>query len=303
MEARTQSNSQQVLWKDIEMGKKKTARYRTYQRLALILGLVFLALAVGVFSLRYFWGPNQAKVYDHQYKAVVDGMETDSVLEIDPAQRIEIFRVGNGSEEVLEVHDFKNGITGIRFAKHQRCYIKTQSTRVPTVTEVASEDTEALVGDTEGLDMVKVEESQVWVPSKEPIASHAFLLNSKIWEMCQELPIHWIYPTPLRDAGIQEEESLEDTPDVEVKGQRFVRDVHDDPAVNDYRDIGMELDNHLDDNGYCCQYCRSGYRYCRRYHEPLGGYNPWPYYYQGGRVICQIVMPCNWWIARMLGRI
>ncbi|KAK0151335.1 Tenomodulin [Merluccius polli] len=266
------------------------------------------------------------QVYDHQYKAVVDGMETDSVLEIDPAQRIEIFRVGNGSEEVLEVHDFKNGITGIRFAKHQRCYIKTQSTRVPTVTEVASEDTEALVGDTEGLDMVKVEESQVWVPSKEPIASHAFLLNSKIWEMCQELPIHWIYPTPLRDAGIQEE-SLEDTPDVEVKGQRFIRDVHDDPAVNDYstliqspvslplcdgdyitlcplqRDIGMELDNHLDDNGYCCQYCRSGYRYCRRYHEPLGGYNPWPYYYQGGRVICQIVMPCNWWIARMLGRI
>ena len=48
------------------------------------------------------------QVYDHQYKAVVDGMETDGVLEIDPAQRIEIFRVGNGSEEVLEIHDFKN---------------------------------------------------------------------------------------------------------------------------------------------------------------------------------------------------
>ena len=46
--------------------------------------------------------------------------------------------------------------------------------------------------------MVKVEESQVWVPAEEPIASRAFLLNSKIWEMCQELPIHWISPSPLR---------------------------------------------------------------------------------------------------------
>lgn len=48
------------------------------------------------------------QVYDHQYKAVVDGVETESVMEIDPARRIEIFRMGNGSNEVLEVHDFKN---------------------------------------------------------------------------------------------------------------------------------------------------------------------------------------------------
>lgn len=48
------------------------------------------------------------QVYDHQYKAVLDGVETDSLMEIDPGQRIEIFRMGNGSEEVLEVHDFKN---------------------------------------------------------------------------------------------------------------------------------------------------------------------------------------------------
>lgn len=69
------------------------------------------------------------------------------------------------------------------------------------------------------------------------------------------------------------------------------------------REAGIELDNRLDQLGYCCQSCRRGQRYCRRYFEPLGGFNPWPYYYQGGRVICQIVMPCNWWIARMLGRI
>lgn len=48
------------------------------------------------------------QVYDHQYKAVLDGVERDGMMEIDPGQRIEIFRMGNGSEEVLEVHDFKN---------------------------------------------------------------------------------------------------------------------------------------------------------------------------------------------------
>lgn len=48
------------------------------------------------------------QVYDHEYKAVVDGVETDSTMEIDPVHRVEIFKMGNGSEEILEVHDFKN---------------------------------------------------------------------------------------------------------------------------------------------------------------------------------------------------
>lgn len=34
-------------------------------------------------------------------------------MEIDPARHIEIFRMGNGSQEVLEVHDFKNVSDGI----------------------------------------------------------------------------------------------------------------------------------------------------------------------------------------------
>lgn len=48
------------------------------------------------------------QVYDHEYKAVVDGVETDSTMEIDPVHHVEIFKMGNGSEEILEVHDFKN---------------------------------------------------------------------------------------------------------------------------------------------------------------------------------------------------
>ncbi|XP_029021583.1 tenomodulin isoform X2 [Betta splendens] len=300
METSSQSSSQQILWKDVEAGKEKRAKYQTFQRAALVLALVFLVLALCVFSLRYLWSPGPGKVYDHQYKAVLDGVETDSVMEIDPGRRIELFRMGNGSEEVLEVHDFKHGITGIRFAQHQRCYIRTQTRKLPSVAEV---DTELLVDEAEAVD-AKVDESQVWVPAEEPIVNPAFLLDSKIWEICQELPIHWMHPSPLSDAeadGVDADGV--DAPGAEAAGQRFARDVLDHAPVNDYRDVGLELDNRLDDHGYCCQHCRRGYRYCRRYYEPLGGFNPWPYYYQGGRVICQIVMPCNWWIARMLGRI
>lgn len=67
------------------------------------------------------------QVYDHQYKAVLDGVETDSMMEIDPGRRIEIFRMGNGSEEVLEVHDFKNVSKRLNKAMQAtRLFLKTQ---------------------------------------------------------------------------------------------------------------------------------------------------------------------------------
>ncbi|MEQ2175110.1 hypothetical protein GOODEAATRI_014841 [Goodea atripinnis] len=76
-------------------------------------------LALALLPLRFdsFSEPRQFRpvlmeiywlVYDHEYKAVVDGIETNSVMEIDPDDLTEIFRVGNGSKEVVEVHDFKN---------------------------------------------------------------------------------------------------------------------------------------------------------------------------------------------------
>lgn len=33
------------------------------------------------------------------------------------------------------------GITGVRFAEHQRCFIRTQTRSLPTATEVVAEDT------------------------------------------------------------------------------------------------------------------------------------------------------------------
>jgi len=68
------------------------------------------------------------QVYDHHYKAVLDGVERDGMMEIDPGQRIEIFRIGNGNEEVLEVHDFKNvsskvkHISPLLSLSENRCY-------------------------------------------------------------------------------------------------------------------------------------------------------------------------------------
>ncbi|XP_051505745.1 tenomodulin-like [Myxocyprinus asiaticus] len=303
MESNPSFSSQQVLCEDVELGKEKErkARYRSYQCGAIILSVIFMTLALCIFCLRYVWSPSPGKVYDHQYKAVLDGMETESMLEILPAQLTEIFRMGNSTDEVLEVHDFKNGIMGIRFAKHQRCYIRTQTKELPKLIETDAKNADVEVGKTGEVDMQV--DTQIWIPAEEPISNRTFLLNSKIWEICQELPIHWIHPSPLRDAVFHDVEDVDETLGLEVRGPRQARDVMDQLPVNDYREIGLELDNSLDEQGYCCQYCRRGYRYCRRYHEPLGGFWPYPYYYQGGRVICQIVMPCNWWIARMLGRI
>ncbi|XP_057705391.1 tenomodulin [Corythoichthys intestinalis] len=299
MEASSQSNSQQVLYNDVEGAKEKRTKYRLYQRMALILTFVFLLLGLCIFSLSYLWSPSLGKVYDHEYKAMLDGVETRSLMEIDPIRQIEIFRIGNGSKEVLEVHDFKNGLTGIRFAEHQKCYIRSQTRTLPTAEKVEAEEGNLEVDEMD----TKMEDSQVWIPAEEPIVDPVFLFQSRIWEFCQELPIHWIHPSRLSDSELQEEVEHLDSPDTEVKGHRSARDVEYHPPVNDYRGVGLELDNRLDERGYCCQYCHRGYRFCRRYHVPLGGFNPWPYYYRGGHVICQVVMPCNWWIARMLGRI
>nr|XP_057932219.1 tenomodulin isoform X2 [Doryrhamphus excisus] len=230
MEARSQSSSQQVLCKDVEGSKEKRAKYHVYQRVALIMALAVLILGLCIFSLAYLWSPGLEKVYDHEYTAVLDGVERESLMEIDPIRQVEIFRIGNGSEEVLEVHDFKNGLTGIRFAEHQRCYIRSQTRKLPRAPEEEAEfgDLEADVVDT------KVEDSQVWIPAEEPIVDPTFLFQSKIWEFCQELPIHWIHPSPMSDSDLQEEVDHLDAPEAEVKGHRFTREVEFQAPVNDY---------------------------------------------------------------------
>lgn len=63
----------------------------------------------------------------------------------------------------------------------------------------------------------------------------------------------------------------------------------------------MDIDPMLDHQGVCCNECRRSYTHCQRICEPLGGYHPWPYHYRGCRVACRVIMPCKWWVARILG--
>lgn len=53
------------------------------------------------------------------------------------------------------------------------------------------------VGEPGDVDM-QVVDTFVWIPTEHPISNQAFLQNSKIWEICQELPIHWMYQSPLK---------------------------------------------------------------------------------------------------------
>lgn len=63
----------------------------------------------------------------------------------------------------------------------------------------------------------------------------------------------------------------------------------------------MTFDPMLDHTGVCCTECRRSYTQCQRICEPLGGFEPWPYHYRGCRVACRAIMPCRWWVGRILG--
>lgn len=49
-----------------------------------------------------------SQVYDMEHTFFSNGEKKKIVMEIDPLARTETFRSGNGSEEILEIHDFKN---------------------------------------------------------------------------------------------------------------------------------------------------------------------------------------------------
>lgn len=66
---------------------------------------------------------------------------------------------------------------------------------------------------------------------------------------------------------------------------------------------GMTFDPRLDHEGICCIECRRSYTHCHKICEPLEGYQPWPYHYQGCRAACRVIMPCGWWVARILGMV
>ncbi|KAM4021302.1 tenomodulin isoform 2-T2 [Anomaloglossus baeobatrachus] len=251
------------------------------------------------------------KVYDVEYKFFIDGEKTTVLMEIDPQKRTETFRTENGTDNAVEIHDFKHGITAIYFAGLEKCFIKTQSKEIPVFEEA---ELELEDGDIPTI----YEQSLFWIPSENPVEDTDFLKNSRILELCHNKSVHWIFPAAPTapefedfDDGEDEDSAAEQRAHL-PKGQREDKQsgkrqsrslTEEDQPINDYREAGLEFHPMWDHRGFCCNHCRRGQRYCRRVCEPLLGYYPYPYCYGSGRVICRVIMPCDWWVARMLGRV
>nr|XP_006012179.1 PREDICTED: tenomodulin-like [Latimeria chalumnae] len=212
------------------------------------------------------------------------------------------------------------GITGIFIARQQKCYIKPQTKVIP---EISVLQKEVFEGEEEEIVTTYLEESSVWIQAEEPVENLAFLQNSRILEICETVPVYWIHPaygknaefhdfedgeeseeSPVANTGSSPDQSSQPRADFKDASnhKRQTRDIEYTP-IHDYSENEIVLDPQYDERGFCCAYCRRGVRYCQRYCEQLLGYMPYPYCYQGGRVICRIVMPCNWWVARILGRV
>ncbi|CAL8278338.1 unnamed protein product [Lota lota] len=287
----------------------------------LIAGAILLLFgAIGAF---YVWNNNERHVYNVHYSMSVNGKVEEGSMEIDAVNNMERFRTGSGVDEAVEVHDFQIGITGIRFAGLEKCYIKTQvKARLPDV-DTLSKDSMTLDLEDEVMPAKFEEDSLIWIAGDTPLADSAFLSN-KIKDLCGDLPIFWLRPT-YTSASQQKQQRRRQrrrrrgrahfpktkhtsTP-VRARPQNATAPLlhlssssSSSPSPPQTGEEGtMTFDPMLDHQGICCAECRRPYSLCQRVCEPLGGYEPWPYHYRGCRVVCRAIMPCTWWMARILG--
>ncbi|NXL92434.1 CNMD protein, partial [Alectura lathami] len=231
---------------------------------------------------------------------------------------------------------FLQGITGIRFAGGEKCYIKAQpKVRVPEVDAMTKASLSSDLED-EIMPARFDENSLIWVAADEPIKHNGFL-SPKILELCGDLPIFWLRPTYPKDkqrerremkrnkrqsesnfdaeelAAVAEEVTTRSAStqlsqelgpqsnETRPMGQETDQTLNPDNPYNQLEGEGMAFDPMLDHLGVCCIECRRSYTQCQRICEPLLGYYPWPYNYQGCRTACRIIMPCSWWAARIMG--
>ncbi|XP_012039715.3 leukocyte cell-derived chemotaxin 1 isoform X2 [Ovis aries] len=298
------------------------ARLLKVGAVVLISGAVLLLLgAIGAF---YFWKGSDNHIYNVHYTMSINGKLQDGSMEIDAGNNLETFKMGSGAEEAVEVNDFQNGITGIRFAGGEKCYIKAQvKARIP---EVDTMTKQSISSELEGKIMpVKYEEnSLIWVAGDQPVKDNSFL-SSKVLELCGDLPIFWLKPTYPKEIQRERRELVRKivtttttrrlrsgprgTPGPERPNNGTRPSIQEDAEPfnpdNPYHQEGesMTFDPRLDHEGICCIECRRSYTHCQKICEPLGGYHPWPYNYQGCRSACRVIMPCSWWVARILGMV
>ncbi|XP_008105032.1 leukocyte cell-derived chemotaxin 1 isoform X1 [Anolis carolinensis] len=312
-----------------------TGRLLRIGAIVLIGGAILILFgAIGAF---YYWKVNDKEVYNVHYTMSINGNVQEGLMEIDAGNNLETFKTGSGGEEAIEVHDFQIGITGIRFAGGERCYIKAQAkARLPEVNAMTKESLSFDLED-EIMPAKFDENSLVWVATDQPIKNNNFL-SPKILELCGDLQIFWLQPSypkagQRRKRGAtrkarqtqsnfdmdQFEAAAEERntrPRANQRAQPRGRPVNaTQPPVHDNRppfnpdnpyhqlegSEGMSFDPRLDHEGICCIECRRSYTHCERICEPLLGYYPWPYNYQGCRSACRLIMPCSWWVARILG--
>ncbi|KAB0403269.1 hypothetical protein E2I00_011065, partial [Balaenoptera physalus] len=260
-------------------------------------------------------GPDEVEfcsppIYNVHYTMSINGKLQDGSMEIDAGNNLETFKMGSGAEEAIEVNDFQNGITGIRFAGGEKCYIKAQvKARVP---EVGTMTKQSISSELEGKIMpVKYEEnSLIWVAVDQPVKDNSFL-SSKILELCGDLPIFWLKPTYPKDyavvhgatQGLEDQITKPDPVFKRIQSPSIRTTLTTCVLAFQQEGEGMTFDPRLDHEGICCIECRRSYTHCQKICEPLGGYYPWPYNYQGCRSACRVVMPCSWWVARILGMV
>ncbi|XP_024086686.1 leukocyte cell-derived chemotaxin 1 isoform X6 [Pongo abelii] len=260
------------------------ARLLKVGAVVLISGAVLLLFgAIGAF---YFWKGSDSHIYNVHYTMSINGKLQDGSMEIDAGNNLETFKMGSGAEEAIEVNDFQN----------------------------------------EGEIMpVKYEEnSLIWVAVDQPVKDNSFL-SSKVLELCGDLPIFWLKPTYPKEIQRERREVVrkivptttkrprsgprsnpgagrlnnETRPSVQEDSQAF----NPDNPYHQQEGESMTFDPRLDHEGICCIECRRSYTHCQKICEPLGGYYPWPYNYQGCRSACRVIMPCSWWVARILGMV
>ncbi|KAL0966363.1 hypothetical protein UPYG_G00294390 [Umbra pygmaea] len=274
----------------------------------LIAGAILLLLgAVGAF---YFWNNNDKHVYNVHYSMSINGKVEEGSMEIDAPNNMERFRTGSGNDEAVEVHDFQIGITGIRFAGGEKCYIKTQvKARLPDV-ETLNKDSLLFDLEDEVMPAKFEEDSLIWVAADTPLSDPAFL-SAKILDLCGDLPIFWLRPT-YTNGGQRKRRQAPRQRNQPTTRQRPPVEKEEDPEAdrnpeNPYNraslddESTMTFDPMLDHLGVCCTECRRSHTQCLRVCEPLRGYEPWPYHYAGCRVVCRVIMPCRWWVGRILG--
>ncbi|XP_056293674.1 leukocyte cell-derived chemotaxin 1 [Pseudoliparis swirei] len=307
------------------------SRLLRFGAVALIVGAV-LMLCASLAAL-YLWKVSDSNVYNVRYSMNINGEVRQGSVEIDSDNNLKRFKTGSGAEETVEIHDFQIGITGIRFYGGEKCYIKSQiKANLPHIGAVNKESLMFDLTD-EVIPVSFDEEFLMWVSAEQPLKDTSFLSNT-ILDLCGDLPIYWLRPIYSKDGerrkrdtqrakrqfNIEEIETSADerspvshTEDDTSKVMEKEEGAHSAAGSaynpeNPYHRSGgsreegaMTFDSMLDHQGICCAECQRRYTHCQRICEPLRGHWPWPYNYRGCRVACRVIMPCRWWVARILG--